>query len=106
MGDLLQSEIAEKQAPSIRYQITIAKASAGQGYRRVRLCHTPINEGLVLALATGDFVADQRNLVLVSGTGTGKTDLAIGIVRAFIRSGNQGRMADYLTRLHSVISSV
>lgn len=33
VGDLLQAEIAEKQARSIKYQITIAKPAARQGRR-------------------------------------------------------------------------
>jgi DNA replication protein DnaC len=86
---------------------------------------TPINEALVRDLLSGAFVADQRNVVLVGGTGTGKTHLAIAIARALIRSGTrgrffntvdlvnkletearsgkQGRLADYLTRLDFVI---
>src|SRR5215216_2535032 len=38
---------------------------------------TPINETLVRDLAGGGFIAQQRNAVLVGGTGTGKTHLAI-----------------------------
>jgi DNA replication protein DnaC len=52
---------------------------------------TPINETLVRDLATGNFLAHQRNLVLVGGTVTGKTHLAIGIARALIRDGKRGR---------------
>ena len=33
VGDLLKAEIAEKQARSIKYQLAIAQAAAGQGYR-------------------------------------------------------------------------
>jgi len=88
-------------------------------------------------VATSGFVADQRNVVLIGGTGTGKTRLAVGIARALaiVRrpmadngslhivtrgryfnvvdlvnrletealSSKQARMADYLTRLDSVI---
>jgi DNA replication protein DnaC len=86
---------------------------------------TPINENLVRDLAGGGFVAQQRNVVLVGGTGTGKTHLAIAIARSCVRagsrtrffntvdlvnrleaesrSGRQGRLADYLTRLDFII---
>ncbi|NEJ82109.1 hypothetical protein GR268_36625 [Rhizobium leguminosarum] len=57
---------------------------------------TPVNESLVRELAAGTFVADQRNVVLVGGTGTGKSQLAIAIARALIRNGMRGR---FLTSL-------
>jgi DNA replication protein DnaC len=46
---------------------------------------TPINQTLVNDLAGGRFIAQQRNAVLVAGTGTGKTHLAIA--RSCVRSG-------------------
>lgn len=86
---------------------------------------TPINETLVHDLAGGNFLAHQRNVVLVGGTGTGKTHLAIAIARACIRAGargrffnvvdlvnkleaearagRQGRMADYLARMDFIV---
>jgi DNA replication protein DnaC len=125
VGDLLQSEIAEKQARSIRYQLSIAKLPLAKDIDDFNFADTPVNESLVRELATGTFVADQRNVVLVGGTGTGKSHLAIAIARALIRNGTrgrffnvvdlvnrletetrngkQGRMADYLTRLDFII---
>lgn len=125
VGDLLQSEIAEKQARSIRYQMTVAKLPLAKDIEEFDFTGTPINEGLVRELANGSFVADQRNVVLIGGTGTGKAHLAIAIARALIRSGTrgrfynvvdlvnrletetrggkQGRLADYMTRLDFVI---
>ena len=125
VGDLLQSEIAEKQARSIRYQMTVAKLPLAKDIEEFDFTGTPINEGLVRELANGSFVADQRNVVLIGGTGTGKTHLAIAIARSLIRNGTrgrfynvvdlvnrletetrggkQGRLADYMTRLDFVI---
>ena len=40
-------------------------------------------------LAGGGFIAQQRNVVLVGGTGTGKTHLAIAIARSCIRAGSR-----------------
>jgi DNA replication protein DnaC len=91
VGDLLSAEIAEKQARSIKYQITIAKLPLAKDLEDFSFDGTPVNETLVRELAGGDFLAQQRNLVLVGGTGTGKTHLAIAIARACIRDGARGR---------------
>ena len=125
VGDLLQSEIAEKQARSIKYQITVAKLPLAKDIDDFDFTDTPVNEGLVRQLATGAFLAEQHNIVLVGGTGTGKSHLSIALARALIRngargrffnvvdlvnrletearSGKQGRLADFITRLDFVI---
>ena len=54
VGDLLQSEIAEKQARSIRYQMTVAKLPLAKDIDDFGFADTPINEALVHDLATGD----------------------------------------------------
>lgn len=120
IGDLLKAEIAEKAARSIKYQLTIAKLPLAKDLTDFDFKGTPINEALVRDLAGGGFIAQQRNVVLAGGTGTGKTHIAIAIARSCIRSGargrfynvvdlvnrleaesrngRQGRIADYLTR--------
>jgi DNA replication protein DnaC len=125
LPDLLKAEIDEKQARSIKYQMTIAKLPLAKDLREFEFAGSPVNETLVRALATGGFLAQQRNAVLVGGTGTGKTHLAIAIARSCIRTGargrffnvvdlvnkleaearagRQGRIADHLTRLDFVV---
>jgi DNA replication protein DnaC len=125
VGDLLKAEIAEKQARSIKYQLTSSKLPLAKDLPDFKFEGTPINEALVKDLAGGGFLAQQRNLVLIGGTGTGKTHLAIAIARTCIRAGargrfynvvdlvnrletearagRQGRLADYLTRVDFVI---
>lgn len=63
---------------------------------------TPINEGLVRSLHSGAFLPAWRNVVLVGGTGTGKTHLAIAITANVVRAGARGRYfntVDLVTRL-------
>jgi DNA replication protein DnaC len=91
VDDLLTAEITEKQARSIRYQISIAKLPLAKDIDDFTFDDTPINETLVRDLVGGNFLAHQRNVVLVGGTGTGKTHLAIAIARACIRDGARGR---------------
>jgi DNA replication protein DnaC len=125
VGDLLSAEIAEKQARSIKYQLTTAKLPLAKDLDDFDFTGPPVNEVLVRDLAGGAFIAEQRNVVLIGGTGTGKSHLAIAIARACIRNGargrffnvvdlvnrlesetrqgRQGRLADYLTRLDFIV---
>ena len=104
VGDLLKAEISEKQARSIKYQLTIAKLPLAKDLDDFHFEATPINQTLVTDLAGGAFLAQQRNVVLVGGTGTGKTHLAIAIARSCIRSGTRGRfynVVDLVNRLET-----
>ena len=104
VGDLLRAEITEKQARSIKYQLTIAKLPLAKDVDDFAFKARPINEGLVRDLAGGAFLAQQRNVVLVGGTGTGKTHLAIAIARSCIRAGARGRFfntVDLVNRLEA-----
>ena len=91
IADLLNAEISEKTARSIKYQMTIAKLPLAKEVEDFAFDGTPINETLVRDLAGGNFLTHQRNAVFVGGTGTGKTHLAVAIARACIRDGARGR---------------
>lgn len=71
VGDLLAAEIAEKQARSIKYQMTIARLPLAKDLADFTFEGTPINTTLVHDLAGGEFLAHERNVVLVGGTEPG-----------------------------------
>ena len=104
VGDLLAAEINEKKARSVKYQITTAKLPYAREIEEVTFDGTPINETLVRDLASGEFLSQQRNVVLVGGTGTGKTHVSVAIARAVIRKGARGRffnVVDLVNRLEA-----
>ena len=88
VGDLLAAEIAEKQARSIKYQMAIAKLPLAKDLDDFDFDAGAVNEPLARDLARGGFVAEQRNIVLIGGTGTGKTHLAIAPSRAVASAPN------------------
>ena len=52
IGDFVSAEISEKQARSIKYQMTIAKLPLAKDLEGFTFAETPINESLVRSLAT------------------------------------------------------
>ena len=71
--------------------MAVAKLPLAKEIEEFRFEDTQINETLVRHLTGGEFLAQQRNVVLIGGTGTGKTHLAVGIARACIHDGARGR---------------
>src|SRR5262249_14397028 len=61
-----------------------------------------VNGELIAQLATGAFLDDKRNVVLVGGTGTGKSHSAIGLATNSIKAGRKARF--YTSSTSSVIS--
>jgi len=94
--DLLEAELAERQARSIRYRMGLAKFPLDKDLDRFDFTVTPINEMQVRHLYTGGFLADYTNVIMVGGTGTGKTHLAIAIARQTIRDGRKARFFNAL----------
>jgi len=103
---LLKAEIAAKQARSINYQMTIAKLPLAKELAELSFDETPVNGELITMLASGAFLDEQRNVILIGGTGTGKSHIAIGIARACIRAGRKARffnVVDLVNRLEAEI---
>jgi DNA replication protein DnaC len=125
LGDLLKAEVAEKQVRSIRYRLASAKLPLAKELTGFDFSVSPVNAGLVRDLHGGGLLSPPRNAVLVGGTGTGKTHLAIAIathcirngargrffnvvdlvnqLEAEARAGNAGRLAEQLTRVDLVV---
>jgi DNA replication protein DnaC len=104
IGELLAAEIAEKQARSIRYQMAAAKLPLAKELADFDFAASPVNQGLVRQLEGGGFLRQQRNAVLVGGTGTGKSHLAVAIARSCIRNGARCRfytVIDLVNRLEA-----
>src|SRR3954465_2171126 len=73
VGDLLQAEISEKQARSIKYQLSVAKLPLAKDIEDFGFDGTPVNEALIRELASGtdnDIVnGGNNNDYLIGGEG-------------------------------------
>ena len=107
VGDLLnaESQRGSRHARS-KYQLTIAKLPLASRTSTTSSSRArPSAKRSCGDLAGSGFIAQQRNAVLVGGTGTGKTTfMAIAIARSCIRSGSRGRfynVVDLVNRLET-----
>ena len=82
---------SSKTARSIKYQMASARLPTAKELADFDFAASPVNEPLIQELAGGGFLEGKRNIVLVGGTGTGKTHLAVAIARSCIRKGARGR---------------
>lgn len=91
LASLIRAEVTHRQSRSINYRIAGARFPVMKDLDSFIFPDTPVDEGVVRELAAGDFVEAKRNLILIGGTGTGKTHLAVAIAAAVIRSRARGR---------------
>lgn len=102
--DLLEAELAERTARSIKYRLGVAKFPVDKDLDSFEFTASPVNEPQVRTLYSGSFVSTRSNVLLVGGTGTGKTHLAIAIARNLIKKGMRGRyfnMVDLVNQLEA-----
>ena len=94
--ELLSAELAERRVRSIRYRMGLAKFPTGKDLDSFDFTASPANEAQIRSLHEGRFLGEKSNVILVGGTGTGKTHLAIAIARQAVRSGMRGRFYNLL----------
>jgi len=94
--DLLEIELAERKAKSIRYRMGLAKFPVEKDLDQFNFSTSPVNEMQVRSLYEGNFLVDHTNVIMIGGTGSGKTHLAISIAKQSIRNGGKARFYNIL----------
>lgn len=88
---LLQAELQNKTLKSIQARMGVAKFPEKKDIDSFIFTATPINQEQIMHLYSGDFVKAARNIIMVGGTGTGKSHLAIAIGSQAVRKGYKVR---------------
>lgn len=88
---LIKAEQADRQARSLNYQLKAARFPIHRDLLQIDWSETPLQQARIEQLATGSFMEQAYNLILVGGTGTGKTHLATAIGIAAIHQGKRIR---------------
>jgi DNA replication protein DnaC len=88
---LIAAEQADRQARSLRYQLKAARFPMHRDLVDFVWSETPLPRAQIEQLATAGFMDQARNLILVGGTGTGKSHLATALGVAAIHLGKRVR---------------
>lgn len=91
LQELLKAEIKTRKLKAIKSRMTAAKFPDHKDLHDFIFTGTPINSEQVMNLYGCGFVRAARNIILVGGTGTGKTHLATALATKAVREGYKVR---------------
>lgn len=87
----LETESAYRQSRSFAYRLASAKLPQVKQWNDFRVEDTPIKPLLLEQLKTGEYIKAHSNVILIGGTGTGKTHLALALAYAAIEQQHRVR---------------
>jgi len=88
---LITAEQADRQARSLNYQLKAARFPHHRDLIHFDWSETPVEQARIEQLSTAGFMDQAHNLILVGGTGTGKTHLATALAISAIHQGKRIR---------------
>ncbi|ACX96062.1 IS21-like element helper ATPase IstB [Halothiobacillus neapolitanus] len=88
---LLDAEQADRQARSLAYQLKAARFPMHRDLGGFDWQESPLSQIRIEQLAQGSYLDTAHNLILVGGTGTGKTHLATALGVAAVQQGKRVR---------------
>jgi len=91
MEKLLVAEQTDRQLKSLRYQLKAARFPIHRDLLGIDWTEIPLSQAVVEQLASAAFMETAHNLILVGGTGTGKSHLATAIGVAAVHQGKRVR---------------
>ena len=88
---MIEAEQTEREVRRIQYQMTAATFPHHKDFATFDYGSSAIDKTSIEPLCTGQFAQEAHNLILVGGTGTGKTHTAIALGAELIQRGKKTR---------------
>ena len=100
---LTQAETLDREVRRIRYQMSAAKFPHHKDFSRFNFEVSALDKTTIEPLCHGHFTETAHNLILVGGTGTGKTHTAIALGTALVESGKKVRFYNAVDLINLLI---
>ena len=91
LQELMRAELSDRKMRSINYQMGAAKFPVPRNLDGFEFSQSEVKEEQIRVLYEGHFIDERRNIVLVGGTGTGKSHIAVAIASQAVREGRRAR---------------
>lgn len=79
MKQFLETEISYRQTRSLSYRLEVARLPQIKSLDNFEYQETPIQKSQIEAFIECQFIKEKNNILLIGGTGTGKTHLSLAI---------------------------
>lgn len=103
LRQLIDAETTERQIRSVQYQMRIARFPHHKDLAGFDFAASPCDPQQIQTLARGEFTDKAHNLILVGGTGTGKTHLATALGTAMINQRKKVRFFNAVELINRLI---
>ena len=103
LKQLIEAEVTERRVRSIEYQMRIARFPHHKDFATFDYGLSAVKQADIQQLCTGQFTKDAHNLILVGGTGTGKTHIGIALGTSLIAQGKKVRFHNAVDLINALI---
>ena len=103
LKQLIQAEIAERDVRTISYQTRVARFPHHKDFVTFDYTVSAVDKAEIEALASGQFTEQSHNLILVGGTGTGKTHIAVALGYELIQNKKKVRFFNAVDLINQLI---
>ena len=100
---LIDAEITERRVRSIQYQMRMAKFPHHKDFATFDYAAAAVTQAQIEPFCNGQFTQDAHNLILVEGTGTGKSHIAIALGTTLISQGKKARFYNAVDLINALI---
>lgn len=91
LAELLEQEVSARKLAALNNRIKTAKFGQLKDLDTFNFRESQVDEVLIRHLYEGEFIKERKNIILMGGSGTGKTHLASSIGLNLIRQGYKVR---------------
>jgi len=101
---LIEAETEERRVRSIQYQMRIAKFPHHKDFATFEYGAATVTKAQIDPFCSGQFTTDAHNIILVGGTGTGKTHISIALGTNLVNLGKRVRFYNAVDLINALIA--